>query len=125
MCTLNQQYFLSAHSFPDLIKNLLPIRPIPYATENRNILIIVELSKVLLTVAALCATLTPYSLYMLRASKCRGVQTICKTAGEASWAILSERLFSKPNLLVKTDDMIGGTVNPPAIVSVSLMMKMQ
>jgi hypothetical protein len=44
----------------------------------------VELSKVLLTVYNLCAAVTPYSLYMLSASKCKGVQTSCKAIGDAN-----------------------------------------
>jgi hypothetical protein len=79
----------------------------------------VELGKVFHTEAALAAVEIPYSLYIFSASKCIGVQIICIAIGVASCATLSDLDFSKPQALVIAAETKGGTVKPPAIVSVS------
>jgi hypothetical protein len=62
-------------------------------------------------------------LNIFKASKCKGVHTSCIPIGDISWAALSADGFAMPHCYTIAFDMIGGTVKPPAIVTVSLAKK--
>jgi len=61
----------------------------------------------------------PYSLYILSANKCSGVQISCIAIGEVSYATLSAVCFDMFAVCWYMFDIKGGTVNPPAIVNMS------
>jgi hypothetical protein len=60
---------------------------------------------------------------MLRAAKCKGVQTSCIAIGVVSWVILSAYFASKFAFFYRAADNRGGSVKPPAIVSTSRQKK--
>lgn len=99
--------------------------PIPYAPKKRNIRMKVELGVVDHTEATRYAAVTPCSLYMFSASKCKGVHTICNAIGDANWATMSAFYFFISHRETSALDTRGGTVNPPAIVSVSRARKIR
>jgi hypothetical protein len=60
---------------------------------------------------------------MLRAAKCKGVQTSCIAIGVVSCVILSAYLASIFAFFYSAPDNSGGSVKPPAIVSTSRQKK--